>query len=75
MFIGLINDLVNKFNHTKCVSLTYEKYTNNILSSYAVMNKLKDYIFMHLQLTQADVLEAVILLMACPKQNRKFKLT
>ena len=52
-FIGLLISIVNISNHTKCVSLSNHKFTTQptlINLTYILMNTLKDYIAIHLQL-------------------------
>ena len=62
MFIGLFTGLVNASNHKKCVSLSNQKF-NLLLLIYILMNTVKNYTTIYLQLNQMDVLEVVTILM------------
>ena len=59
MFVGLLTGLVNEYNHTKFLSLSNQKcmiqptvidivFEPNII--YILMNTVKNYITIHLQL-------------------------
>ena len=53
IFIGLLISIVNISNHTKSISLSNQKFTTQptlINLTYILMNTLKDYIAIHLQL-------------------------
>ena len=51
MFIRLLARTVNASNHTKCASLSTQKCTTKpTLINYILMNILKDYVIVHLQL-------------------------
>ena len=64
MSIVLLNNLVNASSHTKCVSLSNQKYKIQLLLSNCIlMNTVKNYTNIHLRLSYIDVLEVVILLM------------
>ena len=52
-FIGLLISIVNISNHTKSISLSNQKFRTQptlINLTYILMNTLKDYIAIHLQL-------------------------
>ena len=52
-FTGLLISIVNISNHTKSISLSNQKFTTQptlINLTYILMNTLKDYIAIHLQL-------------------------
>ena len=49
-FIRLLTSIVNACNHTKCVSLSKMFILNLLLLIYILINTLKDYATIHLQL-------------------------
>ena len=55
IFIGLLTGLVNGSNHTKCVSLSNQKFMIQLINT--VMN----FTTIHLQSNFIDVLEVAIL--------------
>ena len=57
MFIVLLTSIVNASNHTKCVSLSNQKF------EIAPNSRIKNYTTIHLQLNSTNVLEVVILSM------------
>ena len=57
MFIVLLTSIVNASNHTKCVSLSNQKF------EIAANSRIKNYTTIHLQLNSTNVLEVVILSM------------
>ena len=51
IFLGLVTDLVNGSNHTKCVSLSNQKcMTQPTLLTDIIMNTVKNFITLHLRL-------------------------
>ena len=62
--IGLLTGLVNAYNHTKCVSLSNQKCEiQHTFIYYILMNPVKNFTTIHLQLNYTNVLEVVILSM------------
>ena len=60
--IGLLTVLVNASNHTKCVSLSNQNVLFNLpLLIYILMNAVKNFTTIHLQLNWIVVFEVVIL--------------
>ena len=55
IFIGLLTGLVNGPNHTKCVSLSNQKFMIQLI------NTVKNFTTIHLQSNLIDVLEVSIL--------------
>ena len=56
ILIRLLTNIVNASNHTKCISLSNQKDMINLLLLIDIlMNKLKDYVTIHLQLILIDV--------------------
>ena len=56
ILIRLLTNIVNASNHTKCISLSNPKGMINLLLLIDIlMNKLKDYVTIHLQLILIDV--------------------
>ena len=65
MFIVLLTNIVNASSHTKCVSLTNQKFKiqPTLIILYIVMNTDKNYTTIDLRLNQINLLEITILLM------------
>ena len=64
MFVVLLTSILNVSNLAKLISLNNQQCMDQpILLIYTLMNNVKDYITIHLQLIQTDVLEVAILLM------------
>ena len=56
ILIRLLTNIVNASNHTKCICLSNQKGMINLLLLIDIlMNKLKDYVTIHLQLILIDV--------------------
>ena len=63
ILIGILTDLVNESNHTKCVSLSNQKcMIQPTLINLHSNEYNKNLTSLHLWLNQIDVLEVVILL-------------
>ena len=64
MFVVLLTSILNVSNLAKLISLNNQQCMDQpTLLIYTLMNNVKDYINIHLQLIQTDVLEVAILLM------------
>ena len=64
MFVVLLTSILNVSNLAKWISLNNQQCMDQpTLLIYTLMNNVKDYITIHLQLIQTDVLEVAILLM------------
>ena len=64
MFVVLLTSILNVSNLAKLISLNNQQCMDQpTLLIYTLMNNVKDYITIHLQLIQTDVLEVAILLM------------
>ena len=64
MFVVLLTSILNVSNLAKLISLNNQQCMDQpTLLVYTLMNNVKDYITIHLQLIQTDVLEVAILLM------------
>ena len=50
MFIVLLSNIVNGSNHTKCVLLSNQKFMNQFLLIYILMNTVKNFTTIHLRL-------------------------
>ena len=61
IFYGILTGLVNGSNHTKCVSLSNQKYKIQPILIYILMNTVKNFTIIYLQLNQVDLLEVVML--------------
>ena len=56
ILIRLLTNIVNASNYIKCISLSNQKGMINLLLLIDIlMNKLKDYVTIHLQLILIDV--------------------
>ena len=64
MLMKSLSSIVNASNHSKCVSLSNQKcVTQPTLITYILMNTVKYFTTIHLQLNYINMLEVVILLM------------
>ena len=63
IFIVLLSSIVNASNHTKCVLLNNQECMTQLTLIYILMNTVKNYTTIDLQLSYIDVLEVIILLM------------
>ena len=61
IFYGILTGLVDGSNHTKCVSLSNQKYKIQPILIYILMNTVKNFTIIYLQLNQVDLLEVVML--------------
>ena len=61
IFYGILTGLVDGSNHTKCVSLSNQKYKIQPTLIYILMNTVKNFTIIYLQLNQVDLLEVVML--------------
>ena len=61
IFYGILTGLVDGSNHTKCVSLSNQKYKIQPTLIYILMNTVKNFSIIYLQLNQVDLLEVVML--------------
>ena len=61
IFYGILTGLVDGSNHTKCISLSNQKYKIQPTLIYILMNTVKNFTIIYLQLNQVDLLEVVML--------------
>ena len=62
VFMGLLINIVNDSNHTKCASLSNQKSEiQSTLIDLHLMNTVKNFTTIHFQLNQIDALEIVML--------------
>ena len=61
IFYGILTGLVDGSNRTKCFSLSNQKYKIQPTLIYILMNTVKNFTIIYLQLNQVDLLEVVML--------------